>query len=71
MDHKLFLRVFSSRMKMPAQLWREERCNQFPNAKIKMSKTFHIDSPGSPRGSLIEAHYIVYIMWHLICCIFF
>lgn len=43
---------------MPAMLLREQYCNQFPNAKVKMSKTFNIDLPKGPRGSF-EAHYNV------------
>lgn len=62
MDYKLFLRVSSSHdMKMPAKLLREQRCNQFPNAKLKMSKPFNIDLTKGPCGS-VEAHYNVYIL---------
>lgn len=61
MDHKLFVRVFGSHdIKMPAPLLREQYRNQFPNAEVKMSKTFHIDKPKGPRGSF-EAHYTVFI----------
>lgn len=43
---------------MPAMLLREQYRNQFPNAKVKMSKTFNIDLPKGPRDSF-EAHYNV------------
>lgn len=53
MDYKLFLRVFSSHaMKMPAQLLREQHCNQFPNVEMKMSRTFNADLPKAPHGLL-------------------
>lgn len=62
MDHKLFVIVFGSHdIKMPASLLREQYYNQFPNAEVKMSKTFHIDSPEGPGGSF-EAHYTVFIL---------
>ena len=49
-------------MKMPAQLLREQHCNQFPNAQVKMSRTFNVDLPKGLCG-LVEAHYNVFIQY--------